>query len=73
MHGCLVIGNDDVFVRKAEGINIIRQPVQEGLFAHLQQRLGEGRRQRVLESSAVLSQDQILHRITAYVKAYPRL
>ena len=57
----LVVGDDHVFIHHAEGIDVVHQPVEDGLLAHLQQRLGEVFGQRIQAGGIARGENQTFH------------
>ena len=47
MMGKLVVANDHIGIHQAGGVDVVYQPVQDGLLSHFQQRFGKVLRQGI--------------------------
>ena len=59
--GKLVVRDDYVFVHQASAVDIIDEPVEDGLVAHREQGLGEVLGQRVEPRGIACGKDETFH------------
>ena len=59
--GELVIGDDDVFIHQASAVDVVNEPVEDGLVAHFEERLREILGERVEAGSIARCKNEAFH------------